>query len=161
MAAMPPHPAHVHSGTCDTLGAVVHPLNFLGMGTPMGDGPMRGRMMDGTPMAGPMMQGTPMPGGMMRGAPRARPVEASVTTIPASLDDLLDSPHAINVHWSEQEIDRYIACGEIGGTVVDSDLLIGLHELNASGAVGVAWLQDNGDSTTTVALFLAPGLFQR
>src|ERR671920_788585 len=43
------HPAHIHSGTCDTLGDVVYPLNDLtapGMtGTPIAG-------MDSTPMAG-------------------------------------------------------------------------------------------------------------
>lgn len=38
---------------------------------------------------------------------------ASATTVPASLDDLQRSPHAINVHESAANIEKYIACTDI------------------------------------------------
>jgi plastocyanin len=128
------HPAHIHSGSCATLGDVVYPLNDVG-----------GPMMDanGTPMAG-----------MEMGASSAIPTDVSITTVQADLNTLLGSAYAINVHESAENIGNYIACGDIGGAVMGSDLAIGLGELNNSGYSGVAWLHDNGDGTTTVTVFL-------
>lgn len=133
--AMGDHPAHIHSGTCTELGDVVYPLSNVG-----------GAM---------MMNGTPMAMGTMMGAADAIPVEASVTTVEASLADLAAGGYAINVHESAENIGNYIACGNIGGTMMGaSDLAIGLGTLNSSGYSGVATLHDNGDGTTTVNVFL-------
>ena len=125
--AMPAgHPAHIHSGTCSTLGDVVYPLN---------------------PVAG--NSGTSS-GGI--------PVQLSVTRVQVKLQDVLASPHAINVHESAENIGHYIACGNVAGTPNGQDLFIGLGELNGSGESGIAWLHDNGDGSTTVSVFLAKGL---
>ena len=129
---MEPHPAHIHSGSCAQLGDVVYPLDNVGGGT---------------------MMGTPVTGQQM-GATDAIPVETSVTTVQTTLQELTGAAYAINVHESAQNIGNYIACGDIGGMVMSSDLAIGLRELNGSGYSGVAWLHDNGDGTTTVAVFL-------
>ena len=89
------------------------------------------------------------------GAKSAIPVEVSITTVKADLKTIVDGGHAINVHESKDKIDKYIACGDIGGMVMGGkDLAIGLGELNKSGYSGVAWLHDNGDKTTTVYVFL-------
>src|SRR5262245_9687070 len=85
------HPAHIHSGTCDTLGDVVYPLNDVG-----------GAMMDAN--------GTPVPS-MEMGAKDAIPVDASMTTVQATLNDLVGTAYAINVHESADNIGNYIACG--------------------------------------------------
>jgi hypothetical protein len=130
-----PHPAHIHSGSCAALGDVVFPLTDVG-------GPMMDAM------------GTPMAAGMAMGAADAIPVKTSVTTVQADLNTILSGEHAINVHESAENIGNYIACGDIGGEVMGSDLAIGLGELNGSGHSGVAWLHDNGDGTTTVTVFL-------
>ena len=123
-----PHPAHIHTGLCDTLGDVVYPLANVSM----------------EEMSGEAM-----------GAASAIPVDASVTTVEASLADIVAADHAINVHESEENIANYVACGDIGGPMMgDSDLVIGLAELNDSGLSGVAWLHDNGDETTEVRVFL-------
>ena len=130
-----PHPAHIHTGGCgDTLGEVVFPLNDIGSDM----------MMDGTPMAM----------GEMMGAASAIPVLASVTTVEAALADIVGGEHAINVHESPDNMGNYVACGAIGGTIMGSNLAIGLGEQNDSGLSGVAWLADNGDGTTTVSVFL-------
>ena len=131
---MTPHPAHIHSGACDTLGDVVFPLADVG-----------GAMMDasGTPVAG-----------MAMGPTSAIPVEVSITTVAADLNTIVSGGHAINVHESAENIGNYIACGDIGGAMMGSDLAIGLGELNDSGYSGAAWLHDNGDGTTTVSVFL-------
>jgi hypothetical protein len=88
------------------------------------------------------------------GSTSAIPVEVSVTTVQADLNSLVSSDYAINVHESADNIGNYIACGDIGGMMMGSDLAIGLGELNGSGESGAAWLHDNGDGTTTVSVFL-------
>jgi plastocyanin len=129
-----PHPAHIHAGTCAALGDVVFPLSDVG-----------GEMMDasGSPVAATAM-----------GPETAIPVDVSMTTVQADLNTIISGGHAINVHESAENIGNYIACGDIGGAVMGSDLAIGLGELNDSGYSGVAWLHDNGDGTTAVTVFL-------
>ncbi|MEA2529329.1 MAG: hypothetical protein QOG89_973, partial [Thermomicrobiales bacterium] len=39
-----------------------------------------------------------------------------------------------------------------------ADLFVGVGELNDSAYVGIAWLHDNGDGTTTVSVFIAERL---
>jgi plastocyanin len=129
------HPAHIHSGTCGAgLGDVVYPLNNVGA-------PMMNA--SGTPEAS-----------MPMGATDAIPVDVSVTTVQTTLAELTSNPYAINVHESADNIGNYIACGNVGGEMMGSDLAIGLGELNGSGYSGVAWLHDNGDGSTTVSVFL-------
>jgi len=128
-----PHPAHVHTGACPTPGDVVFPLSDVS----------EAGSMNGTPMASSMV-----------GADTAIPVESSETTISSSLQDLVSSPHAIVVHESAANIQNYISCGDIGGMMMGSDLAVGLGALNDSEESGVAWLHDNGDGTTNVAIFL-------
>ena len=123
------HPAHIHSGTCETLGDVVYPLNDL---------------------TAPDMQATPMAGMATPMAGMGEVVAQSSTTVDAPLDDILGAEHAINVHLSAEEIDVYIACGDVTGTPDGDQLQIDLEELNNSGYQGMAWLMDNGDGTTTV-----------
>ncbi len=129
------HPAHIHSDTCGAgLGDVVYPLSNVS----------ESAMVNGTPMAG-----------ATGGATDAIPVAVSGTTVPTTLADLLANPYAINIHESAENIGNYIACGNIGGTMIGtSDLAIGLGELNESGYSGVATLHDNGDGTTAVSVCL-------
>lgn len=140
-----PHPAHIHEGTCDTLNP--QPL------FPLADVQMRGGMQLDT--ASPAASPAATMGEMAVGVPAA----VSVTTVPASLDTIISmTQHAINVHESAENIQNYIACGEISGTPdSDGNLFIGLKELNGSGYTGIAWLQANGEETI-VTVFLAEGL---
>src|SRR5215204_6456888 len=85
------HPAHIHTGTCETLGDVVFPLNDLTAPDMMGT-PMAG--MDSTSMAG--MDATPMAG-------MGQVVAQSTSNVEASLEDILAAEHAINVHLSAEE----------------------------------------------------------
>ena len=154
MGTMDAHPAHIHQGACPEVGDVVFPLENLtapGMGgTPMAgmdSTPMAGMDMGGTPMAG--MDATPMTGGMMGDV-----VAQRTTVVEASLDDILADEHAINVHLSEEEIEVYIACGDITGTADGGQLQIELEEQNDSGFQGQATLDDNGDGTTTATAML-------
>ena len=84
------HPAHIHSGTCAELGDVVLPLT------------------DVAAIGGESER---------TGAASAIPVKNSVTVVDMPLQEIIDGGHAINVHLSADEIDTYIACGDIGGAV--------------------------------------------
>jgi hypothetical protein len=66
---------------------------------------------------------------------------------------LADGQHAINVHQSAETIDIYIACGDIGGQMLGTRLVMGLRELNDSEQVGIAVLEAMGEQTH-VAIFL-------
>lgn len=133
--AMVAHPAHLHAGDCAAPGEVKFPLTDVSATFGV----------DGTPMAGMEMVGQAT----------AIPVDASATTVSASLVDIIAGGHAIVVHESADSIQNYLACGAIGGYMMGTtDLPVGLGAVNDSGYSGVAWLHDNGDGTTTVYLFL-------
>jgi hypothetical protein len=150
------HPAHIHAGTCETLGDVVFPLNNLtpfGMdaapATPTGLPASPEAGMGSTPEVGEIdAMGTPVTGAGVA-------VAQSSTDVDASLDDIMAAEHAVNVHESVENIQNYIACGDITGSVTNGELHIQLQELNGSGFVGEAHLTDNGDGTTTVLVTLS------
>jgi hypothetical protein len=81
-------------------------------------------------------------------------VAMSTSDVDGSLEDILAAEHAINVHLSPEQIDVYIACGDITGEPTDGQLEIMLEEQNESGFEGMATLMDNGDGTTTVDVML-------
>ena len=131
------HPAHIHTGTCDELGDVVFPLNDIA--------PINA---DATPAAS--AAASPAAAGA------SEVVAESTSQVDASLEELLASEaYAINVHESAENIQNYIACGNITGTPTDGELLVELQELNDSGFTGEAQLVDNGDGTTTVTVTLS------
>jgi hypothetical protein len=127
------HPAHIHSGTCDALGDVVIPLEDVAV------------------PAGATHEGTEM----------AHDVKVSQTHVDMPLQEIIDGEHAINVHLSAEEIDVYIACGDIGGAVTTdeggrTELIIGLGELNDSGHHGVVWLGADGEQTEVNVMLIEP-----
>ncbi|MBA3450549.1 MAG: hypothetical protein H0T18_04990 [Chloroflexia bacterium] len=128
-----PRPAHIHTGNCDDIGEVVAPLSDL-TGATGGDRVGQAR--------------------------RAAAAEISYTAVPLSLAAILDADHVINVHLSADQIDSYIACGELGGRLnADGSLAVGLRELNDSGYVGIAYLSPAaGGGSTGVSVFIAPVL---
>ena len=140
-------PAHIHEGTCDTLGAVAFGVSVFAV-APVAD-------TTATPSSQPAMI-------------HATEVLTSVTTVDVALADLLAGQYAVNVHESSENIDNYVACGEIAGQIrlhMRSDappgLVIPLRELNDSGYAGVAWMEPTTDGKTTVTIFLAEGLIGR
>ncbi len=153
---MASHPAHIHTGTCDELGDVVFPLTNVSMMGMMG-------MMEGTPET----DDAAMEMGETMGAETAVMVETSATMVEAALEDIVEGGHAINVHQSEDNVEEYIACGDIGGMLMGpmemgdrtmgEMLLVGLRELNGSGYAGVAMLEDM-DEETLVTVYLAQDL---
>jgi hypothetical protein len=127
----PARPAHIHTGTCDEIGEVVAPLTDL-TGATGGDRVGQAR--------------------------RAIPAESSFTSVPLTLDAILGADHVVNVHLSAEEIDTYIACGEVGGVLSpEGAVIIGLRELNNSGFTGIAYLAPGADGASTdVSAFVAP-----
>jgi hypothetical protein len=126
-----PRPAHIHTGTCREIGEVVAPLTDL-TGATGGDRVGQAR--------------------------RAIPAESSFTSVPLTLDAILGADHLVNVHLSADDIDTYIACGEIGGMLSpEGAVIIGLRELNNSGFTGIAYLAPGADGASTdVSVFVAP-----
>lgn len=133
------HPAHIHAGTCAELGDVVVPLTDI---TVFGDDAER------------------------TGAASSIPVENNLTIVEMPLQEIIDGGHAINVHLSAEDIGTYIACGDIGGVVTpdegeeDSELIIGLGELNESGHTGIAWLGAAGDTTRVQVSLIESGAME-
>jgi hypothetical protein len=84
----------------------------------------------------------------------AAPDAGFFTNLEVTLDELLAAEHAINIHESAENIQNYIACGNITGEPVEGELEVQLEELNDSGYSGVATLRDNLDGTTTVIIAL-------
>lgn len=128
------HPAHIHAGTCEALGDVVLPLTDIA--PPPADAEISGHE-------------------------SAHAVKIGETEVDMPLQEIVDGGHAINVHLSADEIDTYIACGDIGGAVMENadgrtSLVIGLGELNGSGNSGVAWLGADGDVTEVVIMLIKP-----
>lgn len=151
---VPPHPAHIHSGTCAELGDVVYPLNDvtpLSVDVAPNATPKTG---DVTPEPEAGVTGTPVEGSI---AGEGQVVAESTTIVEASLADLMGEEHAINIHESADNIGNYIACGDLIGEQTDETLLIDLQPLNDSGYSGNAALTDNADGTTTVTITLTEG----
>lgn len=78
-------------------------------------------------------------------------IALNVTAVDASISDLTAENHSINIHQSADAMDVYIACGDIGGTVIEDDtLVIRLDEQSDSNYVGVALLKEGEDGNTVV-----------
>lgn len=60
------------------------------------------------------------------------------------------------MHESAENIQTYIACGEITASPSNGRLTISLRELDRSGYVGEAVLLDNGDGTTAIDVSVFP-----
>lgn len=134
------HPAHIHMGSCEDLDPNPQvPLNDVG--PQLNDD-------DEMPAAEDI-----------KGSLTAAPVEVSETEgLEIKFDDLFTEAHAINVHESAQNIDNYIACGDIGGPVIDDKVVIGLRQLNESGYAGIAIIEKDGDDNSKVTMYLSSGL---
>ena len=109
-------------------------------------------------MVGPLTDLTGGTGDRVGQARRAIPAESSFTSVPLTLDAILGADHVVNVHLSAEEIETYIACGEIGGSLSpEGAVIIGLREMNDSGFTGIAYLSPGADGASTdVSTFVAP-----
>lgn len=125
--ASPSRPSHIHVGDCDELGEVIQPLTFL-----------------------------TVPTGEVLGNSDAVVAEAAFTIIPQPLDELLASDHALKVHLSREQIQVYLACGDIGGSVdANGALIVGMKEIAGSGYAGIAYLQPAAGGGTSVSVMIA------
>jgi len=138
----PGRPAHIHQGSCATLGEVAFPLNPVGAGA-----------MTGVAMA----DIAAMPMGETVGSPEATAVEIGRITLDVPVQNIAAGGYALNVQISEFEYGNYIACGDIPGVMSDDTLTFGLAERNGSGFTGMAIFQGKGEQTE-VAVYLAQGL---
>jgi hypothetical protein len=150
-SAEPAHPVHIHSGSCDALGDVVYPLNDITtyeITKSFSFGPA------GTPAADSMA--TPLPGVT---ASETAPVLFSITHIDANIIELVDGGHAINAHESADNIQNYIACGNIPQCAVAAcssvtGVVVDLAPLNDSGYFGVAKIDTDPEGGSIVSIFL-------
>lgn len=125
------HPAGIHAGTCDGLNSgAAFDLDDVRLGPTGADAAAR-----------------------MVGAETGLPVATSVSTIDVSMDELVGADHAINV-LNGGEAEEAIACGDVGGLLIDDDLAVGLRERDGSGHAGVALLRPDGERTE-VTIYLA------
>lgn len=113
---------------------------------------------DGTISYNLIDAGAQSAGDKRQGAKGAIYAASSVTSIRVRLDDLIAKPHAIVVRADNTSGDL-IACGEVGGSIVDRTLAMGLKERNGSGYAGVAALTSD-DAQTMVSLYIAQDLFE-
>jgi hypothetical protein len=135
-------PNHIHGGTCDDLDP--NPVAPLNDATPW--------INDSDDETDNAAQGVLTAGHVFRGE----------TDVEISLEDILAATHSINVHESAENIQNYIACGEIGGVVVDDDgddtLVVALRPLNDSGYFGLAFLTADGDNTNVKVWLAEPAM---
>lgn len=138
-ADAPSHPAHIHAGDCVNLDPnPAAPLNNV-----------EPRLNEEGDAAD---ENTNAPEGMLTAA---AVLFSDSEEVELSWDDMLAESHSINVHESDENIETYIACGEIGGVVVDDKLVIALHPQNDSGHSGIAVLDKDEDGNVDVEIYLA------
>jgi hypothetical protein len=130
-------PARLQQGTCDAIGPVAFELTGVGATEDV----------DGNEVAEPEVMG----------APSAVPVEASVTTVAASLNAIVDGGHAIVVSESDDAMDVIVTCGDVGGIVVNGDLIVGLKPQGEEGMTGTAIFHPDGEQTV-VSVYLMPAV---
>ena len=149
--AEPAHPVHIHDGTCDALADVVYPLNDIvtyNITNSFSFGPAA------TPEADAMA--TPLPSVSVT---ETTPVLVSVTHIDANVADLVAGVYAINAHESAENIQNYIACGNIPACISPAcaavtGVSIVLAPQNDSGYAGAARIDADPNGGSIVAVYL-------
>jgi hypothetical protein len=137
------HPARIHDGTCEATDRVADQLTGVG--------------------ATVSLAGTPIPDPATVGTASSADIKVSVTTIPDTLNELVNDPHTIVIYESDEAMEHVIACGNVGGVRLEQgDLVTWLAAHQESGANGFAILHDEGGTATTVTIYLdeqseAPG----
>ncbi len=136
------HPAHIHNGTCAELDP--NPL------VPLSDVivPLVGDDEDQAPASEDIMGAIDQPL-VEISKTDSDDVDAEVT-----FEELFEASHAINVHASAEDIQTYIACGDIGGVVQDDTVYVPLYPQNDSGYFGIAKIAKDGDKFD-VEIYLA------
>ena len=103
-------------------------------------------------MIAPLVEAV-IPEGDLRGNAAAMPAANSFTIVPISLEALTASDHVIAVPFPAGE--RYMACGEIGGSLTAAGaLIVGLGWSPAMDISGIAYLSPGADPAhTNLSLF--------
>jgi hypothetical protein len=125
------HPARIHEGSCEDLGAVAYRLNGVGGSVDL----------DSAPVATPTAVNPDS----------AYQVLVSETTIDGTVDDLLASDHAVMVYESDEAMDA-IACGNLGGAMDGDSLITGLAEAGVPGHLGFAIFEPDGERTVVTVI---------
>jgi hypothetical protein len=134
----PSHPAFIKAGDCGESDAnPVATLNDLErIGSSEGAGDEEELQVEGTLTAAPILTSTS-------------------EEIEVSFDELLETSHSVTVYLSQDELQTYVACGEIGGVVNEDQLVIALHAVDGSDYNGIAILAKDGDGNADVTVYLA------
>lgn len=136
------HPAHIHVGTCAELdpAPVADLFSLLPIGVERDD--------DGEAAETPEVRGTLTVGEV---------TYSETDNIEFAWDTMLAEPHAIVVHESEDRMDNYIACGDIGGVVFDDgeEMVIGLKPVGDSGYSGIAMLSNDDNDEVDVEVYMS------
>ncbi|MCO5227138.1 MAG: hypothetical protein M9934_02480 [Thermomicrobiales bacterium] len=139
---MTAHPAHIHLGTCADLDPnPVAPLqSLLPIGVNPDDDDVQTQETLGVLTVGPVAY-------------------SETDDVDFDWDAMLETSHALAVHESDENIQNYIACGDIGGVVFSDDddernLVIGLHPVGESGFSGIAFLSKDDDGDVDVEVYL-------
>lgn len=70
-------------------------------------------------------------------------------------EDMLAESHSITVRASDDDLTTTVVCGEVGGAVVEGELVIALHSVNDSGYNGIAILTEDGDGNVDFEVYVA------
>jgi len=149
--AEPAHPVHIHSGSCATLGDVVYPLTDIQTYNVT-------QSFSFGPAATPEAESMATPAASVSGT-ETTPVLFSFTHIDANLSELVTGDFAINAHESKENIQNYIACGDIpkctaAACSAVTGVVIELATLNNSGYFGVARIDSDPNGGSNVSVFL-------
>jgi plastocyanin len=88
-----------------------------------------------------------------RGEPAPVRVDQGVSTLPLSLEDIVNAPHALLVVGDG--VSGRIACGDVGGGRVGDELAFGLAEQDGSGYAGLGVLRPVGERTA-LSVYVVP-----
>jgi hypothetical protein len=134
----PSHPAFIEAGNCGDLDAnpvaTLNNLELIGSSEEATD--EEERQVEGTITAAPVLTSTS-------------------EEIEVAFDDLLETSHSVTVHLSQDDLQTYLACGEIGGVVDEDQLVVALHAVDGSDYNGIAILAKDGDGNADVTVYLA------
>ena len=125
------NPARIHAGSCEELGPVAFPLTGVGASIDLEDAPLA------TPPA--------------VNADQSTTVAVSETTIETPLEAILGAEHAVMIYASDEDMSG-IACGNVGGAMVDDRLVTGLTAFGQPGIAGFALFEPDGEQTVVTIL---------
>ena len=136
------HPVQIMEGTCADLSptSAVELMNLMPVGVEVDD--------NGDVKETPEVRGTLTAGDV---------TYSESDDIDFEWETMLGAPHAIVVYESEDNMESFIACGDIGGVVFDDDgdqMVVGLNAVGDSGYGGIGFLSNDEDGQADVEVYL-------